>query len=361
MNKYITADILDRYISLIINSFFPEAKQIRNGNYNFRCNVCGDSKKRKNKKRAWILKFPDKWIFYCHNCNESMVVEHWMKIYFNVYFNDYLKEAFKIDAGYTKPLPTPIKKEELNDEEYNEYKDVQYFKPIFSSNDELFLIARKICLSRLIPIDIWSKWYVAIDGRYANRLVIPYYDDNHKIYNYQCRSLSSQQEPKYLSKINSTDNIYNYYCVDTTKPVIILEGVIDSLFIENSIACSGLRVEDERFKKFPHRYFLLDNDEPGRAMNIKLLKEKEYVFNWKNFLYDKKINTDGDKDDINSIILKMKKNHKFTFDELKLYFVNGSSYITLFNPQPMYNRNFYLKGENKYERYNSQKNRFAYS
>lgn len=332
MNQTIfKADVLERYVSLIMSSFFPEAKAHRNGNYNFRCNVCGDSKKKKNKKRGWILKNRTPWMFYCHNCQESLPVEIWMKIYFNNYYQDYMKEVFKIDIGIKKVESPPIKKVEFTGSEYNEYKDVQYFKPIFSSNDEIFQIARKECNRRLIPFDIWKKWFVAIDGAFINRLVIPYYDNNGKIYSYQCRSLKGQ-EPKYLSRINCEDNIYNYYNVDATRPIIILEGAIDSLFIENSIGCTGLKVHDERIKIFPQRYFLLDNDEPGREMSVELLKMKEWVFLWKLFLRDNHItpsqpahrdsNYKPEKDDINELIMQLNRRTIIKFEEIQKYFTN---------------------------------------
>ena len=339
------ADVLERYVSLIMSSFFPEAKCNRKGNWNFRCNVCGDSKKRKNKKRAWILTFPDKWIFYCHNCNESIPVIHWMKIYFNSYHHDYMKEVYHLNLGNETTLPPPVVKREIpTGSEYNEYKDVRYFKPIFSSNDELFVKARKECMRRIIPLEVWKKWYVSVDGLYRNRLVIPYYDETGKIYNYQCRSLLGQ-EPKYLSKVNSTDNIYNYYCVDASKPVVILEGAIDSLFIENAVGCTGLRVEDDRFKKFPQRYYLLDDDEPGREMSIKLLRLGEYVFMWKPFLISLNICIDPFKDnpnknDINELMIKLGRTKRFTFDELKDFFTNDIADIPRLMPMPTYRRSF---------------------
>lgn len=343
MNSFASfnADILDRYVSLIMSSFFPEASHNRKGNYNFRCNICGDSKKSKRKKRAWILKYPDRWIFYCHNCNESLPVDYWMKLHFNSYYNDYIKEAFNLELGdKVTRLPPVVKRVDLTGEEYNEYKDAQYFKPIFSSNAEIFAIARKECMKRLLPLAVWRKWFVATDGIFRNRLVIPYYDDTGKIYNYQCRSLLGQ-EPKYLSRINSTDNIYNYYCVDVTKPVVILEGAIDSLFIENAVGCTGLRVEDERFKKFPHRFFLLDNDDAGRTMSTKLLKMGEFVFKWGEFLVSLNLTDpyqNPKKNDINDLVMRLNRTERFTFDELKPFFTNSSLDEHVFNSVPIYRR-----------------------
>jgi len=325
---FFKAGVLERYIGLIMGGFFPESKRgSRSGHWNFRCNVCGDSKKTKSKKRAWILTNRTPWMFYCHNCFESIPAEYWMKLYFNSYYQDYRREVFKIDIGIkgvTQSKPLPVKKE-LSGAEYNEYKDARYFKPIFSSNDEIFQIARKECARRLIPLDIWKKWFVAVDGIYRDRLVIPYYDKEGKIYSYQCRSLRGQ-EPKYLSRIDNTDNIYNYYNVDPEKPVIILEGAIDSIFIENAIGCTGLKVPDERINKFPHRYYLLDKDEAGLTKSLELLNMHEYVFMWKKFLkmFNMPCYHSTEKDDINALIIKMKIQIPITFEKLKPFFTNNS-------------------------------------
>lgn len=323
---FFKAGVLERYIGQIMSGFFPESKRgSRSGHWNFRCNVCGDSNKKKSKKRAWILTNKTPWMFYCHNCFESIPAEYWMKLYFNSFYQEYRKEVFKIDIGIkgiTQTAPPPARKE-LTGAEYNEYKDARYFKPIFSSNDEIFQIARKECARRLIPLDVWKKWFVAVDGRYKDRLVIPYYDKEGKIYSYQCRSLRGQ-DPKYLSRIDNTDNIYNYYNVDPTKPVIILEGAIDSIFIENAIGCTGLKIPDERINKFPYRYYLLDKDEAGLEKSVELLNMREYVFMWKKFL--RAFNVPficSEKDDINALIMKMKMQVPLTFEKLKPFFTNN--------------------------------------
>ena len=71
-------------------------------------------------------------------------------------------------------------------------------------------------------------------------MIIPYYDNDNKIYFYEGRALINI-EPKYLSRVGDYNNIYNYYTVDKNKIVTVLEGVIDSLFIENSISLTGFQ------------------------------------------------------------------------------------------------------------------------
>ena len=104
---------------------------------------------------------------------------------------------------------------------------------------ELFDQSIKLCKDRLIPENIWNDWYVAIDGSYKNRLIIPYKDNNNKIYNWQGKSLYEWQIPKYKNRLGENfNNIYVYYAVDRNKPVIVFEGVLDALFVKNSVSFS---------------------------------------------------------------------------------------------------------------------------
>ena len=53
---------------------FQNVRRKADGNYNFRCTICGDSQKSKTKKRAWLLysKKTSQWMYYCFNCGASL-------------------------------------------------------------------------------------------------------------------------------------------------------------------------------------------------------------------------------------------------------------------------------------------------
>ncbi len=51
--------------------------------------------------RGWILPESSDGkprMFYCFNCNTSMSAEHWLKMYFRMFYDDYMKESFKLDV-----------------------------------------------------------------------------------------------------------------------------------------------------------------------------------------------------------------------------------------------------------------------
>jgi len=129
--------------------------------------------------------------------------------------------------------------------------------------------------------------------------------------------------PKYLSRLGDQfNNIYNYYNVDKNKEVIILEGSIDSEFVINSVALTGLKIHDEKINIFNKRYYLLDDDIDGKKKSIKLLEKGEYIFNWNKFKKDNNL-PDREKWDINEVFIFNQKKEKLTFEELKPYFTNS--------------------------------------
>lgn len=311
---------LERQIVSILNCNFKPFSSGKNY-YNFRCNVCGDSLKHKSKRRGYILKKIDKpWHFFCHNCQVSMSVIKWMKEYFPLNYREYIKEIL---SNKKEPLIKHTVVKYINKENISEKEDIKFFIPILKGNGKLFEDTIKLCKDRLIPENVWEKWFIAIDGKYKNRLIIPFFDNKGKIYYWQGRALKDWMIPKYLSRLGDHfNNIYNYYIVDKSKEVICLEGPIDCEFIENSVALTGLKYHDDKIKVFKNPFFLFDDDKDGKKKTLKLLESGKYVFNWSKFKKDLNL-PDREKWDINDTIIYLNKKNKFTFEELKPYFTNS--------------------------------------
>ena len=312
---------LERQIVSILNSNFHPYYSGHN-HYNFRCNICGDSKTHKNKRRGYLLKNDGKpWHYYCHNgeCSASMSAVKWMREYFPLYYKDYIREVLNNkNQGLIKPVVVKKIKE------CSEKEDIKFFIPILKGNGKLFEDAIQLCKTRLIDDGIWSKWYVAIDGKYRNRLIIPFFDNMGKIYYWQGLKLKDWMIPKYMSRLGDQfNNIYNYYNVDRSREVVILEGVIDSLFVENSIALTGVKIHDDKINTFKKRYWLFDHDKAGRKKSLQLLEKQEYVFNWNKFMRDLNLPNNREKWDINEVLLYLKRVCMFSFVEIEPYFTNS--------------------------------------
>ena len=62
-----------------ISSRLQKFKKVKPHLYNFRCPICGDSQKNKNKARAYFYQVKNNTNFKCHNCGASMSFNNWLK------------------------------------------------------------------------------------------------------------------------------------------------------------------------------------------------------------------------------------------------------------------------------------------
>jgi hypothetical protein len=70
------------------------------------------------------------------------------------------------------------------------------------------------------------------------RIIIPFFDRSGKIFAYQGRDLSGHAKQKYITvKINEkTPLLFGIKDLNFNKPITLVEGPIDSLFLPNAIA-----------------------------------------------------------------------------------------------------------------------------
>ena len=124
------------------------------------------------------------------------------------------------------------------------------------------------------------------------RLIIPFYDGNDKVFAFQGRAFGKEQ-PKYLTvKLDENkQKVYGLDRVNLQNKVYIVEGPIDSLFIDNCLAAAGadltLRVEPDNVT------YIFDN-EPRNKEIIKRMYdvvEKDYnIVIWPEHIHAKDVN-----------------------------------------------------------------------
>ena len=67
-----------KYIHLI-SARLEKYKRVKPNLYNFRCPICGDSKKNKSKARGYIYSAKRDANFKCHNCGAGMTFNSFLK------------------------------------------------------------------------------------------------------------------------------------------------------------------------------------------------------------------------------------------------------------------------------------------
>ena len=69
---------LQRKYILLLSNTLDKFKE-KNGTFNCRCPICGDSKKDKNKARGYFLHKQGVYKYFCHNCGATRTVENFLK------------------------------------------------------------------------------------------------------------------------------------------------------------------------------------------------------------------------------------------------------------------------------------------
>ena len=88
-------DFIDvKYINLI-SSRLLKFKKVKPHLYNFRCPLCGDSKKNKNKARGYFYQVKNNTNYKCHNCGVNISFNNFLKEIDNTTHKQYIFEKFK--------------------------------------------------------------------------------------------------------------------------------------------------------------------------------------------------------------------------------------------------------------------------
>ena len=298
---------LDIKYASLISSQLDRYKVTKNNPFiaTFRCPLCGDSQKNKSKTRGYFFIAYQKLRMKCHNCGASYNFKNFLKILDNNLYKQYSIEAFSGQAEKTPDI------------------DMMFHKPVFETpKDSLIdrLMDRLDTLpddheavqyveSRLIPRDKFHRLYYVEDvskigqlkDKYRekitgkeSRIALPFYDRQGRLTGLTMRAIDDHPI-RYLA-INIVEDvvqIYNLDAVDFSKPVVCVEGPLDSLFLSNAVAVGGSAMKSAR-KLLPSNTIYVFDNEPRNKEICKLIhKQIESGFTvciWPENITEKDIN-----------------------------------------------------------------------
>jgi hypothetical protein len=260
--------------------------------YNFRCPICGDSKKNPHIKRGYVLFKDSNWIYHCHNECGSMSFFKFLKERHNDVYRNVLFHAFD-RSDWKKKTKKVIPKQEATFKGTNIYKFQKGELIGITDAHPTAKIALNYCISRKIPKSIYSHWYVCLkdskfivrgpDGNYiyndkgipigneyGNRLIIPYYRYGGDWVQFDARDLNEKSFLRYRNLEGADRELYNGDFLNVNEPFFLFEGSIDSTFVRNSVAFGGTKHLMSFLNQFPHiaehahnGTVIWDNDEAG--------------------------------------------------------------------------------------------------
>ena len=247
--------ITQKYIG-IVGVRLEQFKKKGRGLWQCRCPLCGDSQKDKTKARGFIFEYEGDVMYKCHNCGVSTGFSNFLNDVDPNLKKQYVLEKF---GNKTKTKPQSIdnffKTEVAPKFKTSKHNILHGLTRLDNLNDNhpavKYVKGRKIPedhIKRLYWTDTFQKWTnTIVKNKFAKikfdeaRLIIPFFSENGDLIAFQGRTLNPKSKLRYITiKVDETVcKLYGLDKMDTTKPVYVLEGPIDSMFIPNAIAMAG--------------------------------------------------------------------------------------------------------------------------
>ena len=283
-----------KFINLI-SSKLQKFKRVKSDLYNFRCPICGDSKKNKSKTRGYLYSMKADVNFRCHNCGASMTFSSFLKQQDPVLHKQYVFERFK-DGTTGRATVVEEPKFEFKAPKFK--KKINLPKASENPSANGYLTARKLNSNDFYYAENFKKFVNTLkptfeDTRYdEERIIIPlYYEKN--LIGLQGRSLGPSKV-KYITVMINDDapKIYGLDNIRTDAPVYVTEGPFDSTFIRNSVAMCGADADVSRWG-ISNPVWIYDN-EPRSSEIVRrvgnTIDSGESLVIWPNGIDDKDIN-----------------------------------------------------------------------
>ena len=288
-------DHIDSKFIGLVSPRLQKFKRVKSNLYNFRCPICGDSQKNKNKTRGYLYAVKANTNFKCHNCGASMSLNNFLKEVDPAIHKQYTMEKFK--SGHT------------GRNFFAEEPEFKFEAPKFKTKLKLpkasenpkssgYLTARQLDPDKFFYAEKFKKFVNSLKPTFDStkydeeRIIIPlYYKKN--LIGLQGRAIDPNPV-KYLTVMLDDDapKIYGLDNIRGDAPVYITEGPFDSTFIRNSIAMCGADADVRRWG-ISDPVYVYDNEPRNREITNRISKtidSGEKVVIWPNGIDDKDIN-----------------------------------------------------------------------
>jgi transcription elongation factor Elf1 len=288
-------DFVDvKYINLI-SSRLQKFKKVKNNLYNFRCPLCGDSQKNKNKARGYLYQVKNNTNFKCHNCGANVSFNNFLKQLDLTIHKQYIFEKFK-EGNTGRNFTAEEPKFQFDAPKFKPKLDL----PKASENPDakLYLENRKLNPDKFYYSDKFKEWTNSLQPIFDStkndepRIIIPLFYQN-TLVGFQGRALGPNKI-KYITIMLDDDapKIYGLDEVKKDQTVYITEGPFDSTFISNAIALCGA---DGDVSKWGIRnpVWIYDNEPRNAEIHRRIehcISNGERVVMWPSSIKEKDIN-----------------------------------------------------------------------
>jgi len=250
---------------------------------NFRCPLCGDSEKSRSKSRGWLLERDNSFFYYCHNCGASHNFGNFLKLIDILAYNSWVADKF-IKQPSEKKTILETKFEQPAFKKKNPLKNIKKVSQLHHDHGAISYIKR-----RQIPTNQHYRIYYApnfkawineiLPDKFPNvekdesRLVFPFLDEDGEIFGVSARSLDPNTTLRYITiMFEEKPKIFGVDKVDFNKQYFVVEGAIDSFFIDNAVAMAGADGNTRGLKKLENAVFVFDAEPRNREIHMRMEK-----------------------------------------------------------------------------------------
>ena len=289
-------DLVDsKYIGLV-SSRLQKFKKVKTDLYNFRCPICGDSQKNKNKTRGYFYVVKNNTNFKCHNCGSSLSLNNFLKKIDTTLHKQYTLEKFK--EGHTgKNFVVEAPKLEFTKTVFKKSIDL----PKASTNPiaSEYLRKRNINPDKFYYAEKFMEWSNSQKKTFdtihrdESRIVIPLHDEKKNFIGFQGRALGPSKT-KYITIMMDEESpkVYGLDKINKESTVYITEGPFDSTFVCNSIAMCGADADITGWN-ISNPVWIYDNEPRNREIVDRIRKSIDNgssVVIWPSNIIEKDIN-----------------------------------------------------------------------
>ena len=276
---------------MLLSPRLDKFKKLRDNLFNFRCPYCGDSQKFTNKARGYFYRKKNDFFYKCHNCGKGTTFSKVLQYIDPEMYKEFVMEKF------TGPKTDEFKFEAPKFKKRD--AKLENLTPINKLNGNH--PARQFVESRQIPEEFYSdlylcskffKWAKIRSKQDHPRLVIPFRDESGEVFAAQGRAFG-KETPKYLTvKFQDKPKIFGLDRCDWSQQTYVVEGPLDSLFVDNCLAVAGADFE-HHFPMKENVTIILDNEPRSREIikRMENLIDKDYeLVIWPDNVKEKDIN-----------------------------------------------------------------------
>ena len=269
--------------------------------WNFRCPICGDSERNKNKARGFIFEIKGDLMYKCHNCGVSLPFPKLLQDLDQELYKEYRMEKFQspkknVDMRKVKRVvsTTPVFKRDI----------LHDLTPLDNLNNshpaKEYILNRRLPTDALFYTESFKEWTNSVKPdafpdteNDEPRIIIPFKDRKGNVFGFQGRSLHSTGL-RYITILLQEDapKIFGLDTIDYGRTIYITEGPLDSLLLRNSVAMAGADVSHQALDDC-NCVYIYDNEPRNREITNRVSKhiaDGDSVVIWPSNIKEKDIN-----------------------------------------------------------------------